>query len=117
MAVHCRLLRWANFRSRVVSRSHLSFLLFFRGHSEASCLLLQELTPEELREELRIKAKFETFVGTHWSFNPEGKHLSHVLHPRESWNRFYDEEKLDRGANPWNRPVVAWFDVTEHEKA
>jgi hypothetical protein len=47
----------------------------------------------------------------------EGKPLPLVLHPQESWQRFYDEEKRDLKAdpwdscaNPWDSCVVAWFD-------
>src|SRR5262245_40912717 len=46
--------------------------------------VLQELTPDELTEELRIKTKFEALVGTHWSFDREGKPLPRVVRPRES---------------------------------
>jgi len=100
----------------------ISGLAFFREQLYRFCCfpedipdhhvyVLHELTPDELLEELRIKTRFETLVGTHCSFDREGKPLPRVVHPKKSWRRFYDEEKMDRRADPWDRPVVAWFDV------
>lgn len=101
----------------------ISGLAFFREHLYRFCCfpedipehhvyVLHELTPDELVEELRIKTKFEILVGTHCSFDREGKPLPRVLRPEESSKRFYDEEKIDLKVTPWDRPVVAWFDVT-----
>lgn len=78
--------------------------------------VLHELTPEELTEELGIKAKFEAFVGTHWSFDKDGKRVPRILRPSELWHNFYDEKKLDRVFDPRDRPVVAWFDVVPNGK-
>ena len=74
--------------------------------------MLHELTPQELAHALERKAKFEEYVGTHWSFDEDGKPLPHVLRPRELWQRFYDAEKGDR-PDARDRPIVAWFDVAE----
>jgi hypothetical protein len=99
----------------------ISGLAFFRGRIHRFCCfpkdipdqhvyVLHELTPEELTEELRIKVKFETLVGTHWSFDAEGKRLPHALRSEESRQRFYDEEKPPVEVDPRDRAVVAWFD-------
>jgi len=105
----------------------ISGLAFCRGRLYRFCCfpedipqhhvyVLHELTPEEMREELRIKEKFETLVGTHWSFDAEGRPLPHVQHPKELAQRFYDEEKFDRRPDPRDRPIIAWFDVEQiHE--
>jgi hypothetical protein len=77
--------------------------------------VLHELTPEELTEELRIKAKFEALVGTHWSYDREGNPLPKVLRRGDS-KRFYDEEKSNPSPDPRDRPVVAWFDVNQNKK-
>jgi hypothetical protein len=74
--------------------------------------VLHEVTPQELTRALDRKAKFEQCVGTHWSFDKEGKPLPHVLRPEESWKRFYDEEKRDR-TDAGDHPIVAWFDITD----
>jgi len=92
------------------------FCCFPEDVPEHHVYVLHELTPDELAEELRIKTKFETLVGTHWSFDREGEPLSRVVRPGESWKAFYDEEKIERRADPWDRPVVAWFDVARNEK-
>jgi len=105
----------------------ISGLAFFRDRLHRFCCfpedipeyrvyVLHELAPEELTEELRIKAKFEKFVGTHWSFDREGKRLPRAVRPTESWKSFYDEEKSDRKVDPGDRPVVAWFDVAQSDK-
>jgi hypothetical protein len=105
----------------------ISGLAFFREHLYRFCCfqedipehhvyVLQQLTPEELAEELRIKGRFEALVGTHWSFDRDGKQLPHVLHPKESWKDFYETEKIVRGVDPWDRPVVAWFDLARSAK-
>ena len=87
------------------------FCCFPEDIPEQHVYVLHELTQDELAEELRIKKKFEALVGTHWSFDGEGKPLPQVMHSKESWKRFYEDEKSDRRVDPWDRPVVAWFDV------
>jgi hypothetical protein len=105
----------------------ISGLAFFRKHLHRFCCfqediplhynyVLQELTPDELTEELRIKAKFETLVGTHCSFDETGNPLPRVVRSAESAQRFYSEEKFDRRADPFDRPVVAWFDTAKSDK-
>jgi hypothetical protein len=100
----------------------VSGLAFFREHlypfncfpedfPEHHIYVLHKLTPEELTEELRIKAKFEALVGTHWSFDRDGKPSPRVVRPKELWKGFYDEETFGTRADPRDRPVVAWFDV------
>lgn len=88
------------------------FCCFPEDIPEHHVYVLHELTAEELTEELRIKAKFETLVGTHWSFDLEGRPLPHSLRPEESYRRYYEEEKFKREVDPWDRPVIAWFDVS-----
>jgi hypothetical protein len=64
----------------------ISGLALFRGRLHRCCCfpedipeqhvyVLHELTPEELKEELRVKAKFESLVGTHWSFDNKSRSL------------------------------------------
>jgi hypothetical protein len=80
--------------------------------------VLQELTPDELKEELRVKTKFEALVGTHWSFEQDGKRPERIMRSKESSKQFYDEERFDRrkdSCDPWARSVVAWFDTNEHK--
>jgi len=88
------------------------FCCFPEDIPEHQVYVLHELAAEELAEELRIKAKFETLVGTHCSYDRDGKPLPGLLRSAESQKRFYDEEKFNRTADPWDRPVVAWFDKT-----
>ena len=85
------------------------FCCFQEDIPEHHVYVLHELTAEELAEELRSKVKFESLVGTHYSFDREGMPLPHVLRSDELQKRFYAEEKPDRSAEPWDRPVVAWF--------
>jgi hypothetical protein len=75
--------------------------------------VLHELTAVEMAEELRLKAKFEELVGTHWSYDKDGKPLPEVLRSQESWKQFYGEEKFGHRPDPRDRPVVAWFDAAE----
>ena len=90
------------------------FCCFPEDVPEQHVYVLHELTPEELAEALRVKAKFETLVGTHWSFDTDGYPLPHVVRDESSWRRFYDEEGIDRRrAEPTDRPVIAWFDIAE----
>ena len=70
------------------------FCCFPEDIPEQHIYVLHELTPEELAEALRIKAKFEALVGTHWSFEPDGKPLPHVTREASSLRRFYDEESM-----------------------
>jgi hypothetical protein len=100
----------------------ISGLAFFRSRLYRFCCfpedipkqhiyVLQDLTAAELMEELRIKAKFETLVGTHWSFDKEGNPLPCALKIAESQQRFYAEEKCDLSPAPGDRPIIAWFDI------
>lgn len=107
----------------------ISGLAFFRERLYRFCCfpedipdhyvyVLQELTPEELKEELRLKAKFEALVGTHYSFDQNGERVGRVMRSEESTKRFYAEEKSDHQpdpCDPWACPVVAWFDTNEHK--
>jgi hypothetical protein len=86
------------------------FCCFQEDIPEHHIYVLQELTAEELAEELHSKAKFEMLVGTHFSFDLQGIPLPRVLRSKESQKQFYDENKHSRIAEPWDRPVVAWFD-------
>ena len=93
------------------------FCCFPEDISEQRVYVLHELTPEELTEELRLKEKFEKFVGTHWSFDQEGKRMPRVLHPEESWKRYYDEEKSSHNVDPRDRPIIAWFGLSSSASA
>jgi hypothetical protein len=88
------------------------FCCFPEDIPEQHVYVLQELTPEERAEALRRKANFEEYVGTHWSFDNEGKPLPHIIRPHTLNKRFYDEEKPCR-PDLRDRPVVAWFDIAE----
>lgn len=72
--------------------------------------VLQDLTPDELVEELRIKDKFERLVGTHWSFDFDGKPLPSISRDKLLAGQFYDEESIVRERQPSDRQIVAWFD-------
>jgi hypothetical protein len=99
----------------------ISGLAFFRNRLYRFCCfredipehyiyVLHELTPEEQAQELG-KAKFEEFVGTHWSFDADGKPLPRKLRSEDSQRQFYDTEKrLTHDAR--ERPIVAWFDTS-----
>ncbi|HEY3320956.1 MAG TPA: hypothetical protein VGP72_10865 [Planctomycetota bacterium] len=89
------------------------FCCFPEDLPEQHIYVLHELSHEELKEELRIKEKFEALVGTHWSFDRDGNPLPPAVRPEESLKRFYDEEKFERSAEPSDRPLVAWFDVAK----
>jgi hypothetical protein len=104
----------------------ISGLLYFRERICRFCCfpedipdqhiyVVQELTPEELKEELRIKEKFENLVGTHGSFGPDGRPLAGALRDESSLKRFYDEEKFEQRVAS-DQPVIAWFDVSESGK-
>src|SRR4030095_432824 len=82
----------------------ISGLAIFRGRICRFCCfpedipsqhvyVLHELQPDELAEELRIKEKCEAYVGTHFSFDTDGKSLAHVVRSQDSWKRFYEEER------------------------
>ncbi len=101
----------------------ISGLAFFRERLYRCCCfqedipdhhvyVLHELTAEELTEELLSKEKFETLVGTHFSFDRDGSLLPRILRSEESQKAYYDEEKPCRERDPWEHPVAAWFDVS-----
>ena len=87
------------------------FCCFPEDIPEQHLFVLHEISQEELAEELRVKAKFEELVGTHWSFDSEGKPLPQVARSEELSKRFYEEEKPPRNHEPRERPLVAWFDL------
>jgi hypothetical protein len=72
--------------------------------------VLQELTAEELTEELRLKDKFEALVGTHWSFDRAGQPLPRILRPPALSQRFYQEEQSAAREYLSDRPISGWFD-------
>lgn len=77
--------------------------------------VLQELTAEELAEELRVKAKFEAMCGTHNSFDEEGEPLPHAVQSEASCKRYAEEEKYV-DPDPWDRAVFAWFDTASGDQ-
>lgn len=83
---------------------------FREAVSDHRVYVLQELTAEELAEELRVKAKFEMMVGTHWSFDDKGDPLPEVIQPESSCKRYSEEEKYVE-PDLWDRPVFGWFDT------
>jgi hypothetical protein len=76
---------------------------------------LHALNDAELKEELRIKEKFEKMVSTHWSFDKTGQPLPRISQDAESQKRFYIEEPQRRRTrlHPFDCPVLAWFDVRD----
>jgi hypothetical protein len=72
--------------------------------------VLQELTAEELTEELRLKNKFEALVGTHWSFDRSGNPLPKILRPPALSQSFYQEEQSPARTYLSDRPSSGWFD-------
>ncbi|MFA6286097.1 MAG: hypothetical protein WC661_01835 [Opitutaceae bacterium] len=74
---------------------------------------LHRLSDAELAEELRVKAQFESLVGTHWSFDLDGKPLPRIDYPTEIARVFYEEEGMRQSPHPRDKPIVAWFDVTK----
>lgn len=90
------------------------FCCFQEDIPDQHIYVLHELTPEELQEELRVKERFEEFVGTHWSFDENGEALPRMMRPTDSHAQFYDAER-DSLSNPspdaCDRPIVAWFDL------
>lgn len=97
----------ALFRGRIVR-----FCCFPEDVPEQRIYVLQELTEEELAEELRVKQKFELLVGTHGCFDADGKLLPPVIRSEESQKRFFEEEGPTQTSNPHpkDRPVIGWFD-------
>jgi hypothetical protein len=101
----------------------ISGLAFFRGYLHRFCCFsedipdhhvyaLHELTPEELANELRVKERFEASVGTHWSFDKEGRPLPAVDPPAGATQKYYQETKATPSPRPSDRPIVAWFDIS-----
>lgn len=72
--------------------------------------VLQELTPDELAEAKRRKAKFERMVGTVGSFDESGAMLPAFTADDESRARFFEEEPHPDAPEPYDRPIAAWFE-------
>lgn len=100
----------------------ISGLLDFRGRMYRFCCfpedipdqriyVLHELSPEELTDSLRCKARFEELVGTHWSFDDQGKPLPSVARKPESVRQFYEGRTRTPAPHPQDKPIVAWFVV------
>ena len=86
------------------------FCCFQEDIPDQCVYVLHELTPRELEVELLAKKNFEDSVGTHWSFDEEGKPLPPVKLSREVSEKYYEGKAPMRSPEPWDRPVVAWFD-------
>ena len=80
----------AFFRERIYR-----FCCFLEDVPEHHVYVLHELAPEELTEELRIKEKFETFVGTHSSYDQTESRWGTSCVPRNR-GRFFTTRKTLR---------------------
>ena len=69
--------------------------------------------PRNLVLKLRVKAKFEVLVGTHWSFNEVGEPLSKQMRDETLTQRFYLEESPLPAVTPESRPIIGWFSLAD----
>ena len=96
------------FRSRIVR-----CCCFQEDVGEQKVYVLQELSAAELAEERRIKAKFERMVGTHGCFDEAGMLMPKSIGDESSRAQFFEEEKHDSSLSPYDRPIIAWFDISK----
>ncbi len=96
----------AIFRSRI-----LRFCCFQEDIPGQRIYVLQELSDEELIEEKRVKAKFERMVGTYGCFSEDGDLMPSFVGDEASRAQFFAEEPEHRTPEPFDRPVVAWFEL------
>lgn len=97
----------AHFEGRVVH-----FCCFQEDIPDQQIFVLHELSVSELVTQLRVKAKFEALVGTHWSFNEVGEPLLKEMNNETSTQRFYLEESPFPVVAPYDHPIIAWFRLT-----
>jgi len=71
--------------------------------------LLYRLTPESSAEEQRRHAIFEEYVGTHCTYDSEGKRNLSGLKPEWMWKEFYDQQKTWPLWEPEGE-VAGWFE-------
>ena len=98
----------AHYAGRVVG-----FCCFQEDIPDQQIFVLHELSALELGEELRVKAKFEALVGTHWSFNEVGEPLATQMRDETLTRRFYLEESPLPEAFPESRPIIGWFSLAD----
>lgn len=75
--------------------------------------VLQKLTDDEMAEEIRVKSKFERMVGTYGCFDERGELLPSFMADDASKAQFFAEESFGPTPEPYDRPIVAWFDQRE----
>lgn len=95
----------AFFRERV-----LRFCCFEEDVPYQRIYVLQELTEAELKEEKRLKAKFERKVGTHGCFDERGSLLPPFHASDDSCAQYFAEESHRVVPQPYDQPIVAWFE-------
>lgn len=84
------------------------------GTGWARRYIIQELTPEQLKDEEYWHAQFEQHVGTHWNCvdnkrQDVGTNVNAVK-PGEEWNKFYDEYAKRVKPDYVNNKIIGWYE-------
>lgn len=95
-----------HFRRRI-----FRFCCFQEDIPHQRIFVLQELSDDELVEEKKKKAKFERMVGTYCCFDECGELLPTFVADADSISRYFAEELPQVTPEPFDRPVVAWFEL------
>lgn len=72
--------------------------------------LLYRLSPGSNAEEQRRHALFEKYVGTHWSYDGQGRRHHSGLKPQSEHHKYYDQAKHWPEWKPEGE-VIGWFEL------
>lgn len=70
------------------------------------------LSDEELEREINSKSRFEEMVGTHWSYDKNGKRLPESGATVDTKNRYYESQTESEVYTPYSHKIEAWFNVS-----
>jgi hypothetical protein len=98
----------AIFKNQIVQ-----FCCFQEDIPEHYIHVLHQLSADALSKAHHAKIKFETMVGTHWSFEMDGTPLAETYADELTAARYYEEARAEPVPvpQPGDKPMIAWFDV------